>query len=460
VEPQGSEASFVITNVWACPLTVSGAGVSRKIDPLTFTGELLIDPVAIRAEQARRVEGLEWERREVLVRLEPPPGGAPPAGHITIECTRYEASAMSPDGVMRYSHTERMPVGPDGEVRFSVQVPNRLTLTPGGLLGYTFDTDWYPAGDRRMSTANIEPAGEPFAVRLPLSPAGAIYGRVLEADGQPASGLLIDVIPSRGITVKDSAGGDLDISSEFMAGPLPLGETYRIVARRGDSYLTSNPVTLTPDDPFEQMTLRFGETVSLKVRLVDPEGTPLPGLPVGLSFQTPGHGYGRSPVPISDVAGEALFTGLIAEQPKGFGYIIEVTPARGYQPRRLVLSNLTNSVIVRIKPGFPVQGRLTDALSGRAMANVEVYALPDWDRWWEDTAAYTSYIDADAATDGEGRFRFTRLADRRYRLGCRSGKEMGTTRVVGGQEDDVELKVKAHERYRNETLGENRAVMR
>jgi hypothetical protein len=372
-----------------------------------------------------------------------------------VEYIRFEANPHWEEGRARISQTRQIPIDAQGTVRFTLKTPNNLELSPTGLKGFTFDQQWYFDGKFRRSRVDIETAPEPFESSIALIPAGSIYGRILEQDGSPAHSLLISVTPSEGIDLKTSAGGESDTHNRFHAGPLPFDKTYCIVAHRGDSYLVSDPVILTPDEPFLEIEMRFPQTHSLEVEVVDTSGQPVASMPVDLGFSPAlGHGFSRSPSPRTDNHGIVRFEALIQQKTEEDIYTLTLNPSHDYQPQLYRFSQFHPSDRIRIvaQRGIVVTGQLIDTVTGKPMPQARVYALPAWDKWYEDKTHYTSYIDADSVTDEQGRFRFSRLGQGPYTLNTSHGREIGDYKVLPGETQNIELRAKASDGFRKKHL--------
>lgn len=462
LEPANGRVSFQLDSAWSLPLEIDTAGVGIRIDKPKSADDLVIDVAELQARRDREsakaqasVESLS--EREVIIHLKTPRGSSAPQGALTVEHIRYESNSHWEGGMARISHTRQIPVDAQGAVRFTLKMPNHLELSPTGLKGFTFDPQWYLDGEHRRSRVDIEPASEPFETTVALKPAGSIYGQVLELDGSAAHSLLISVLPSEGIDIKTSAGGEDDTHNRFHAGPLPLDKTYRIVAHRGYSYLVSDPVTLTPDRPFQEIEMQFPETHDLEVEVVDASGRPVADMPVGLSFScTLGHGFGHDSPPRTDRRGVVRFEGVIQQKDEEGTYTLKLDPSGDYQPQLHGFSQFTPGDCIRLvaQRGIVMTGQLVDTVTGRPMPEARVYAMPGWDKWYEDKTRYNSYIDADSVTDEQGRFRFSRLGKGPYRLGTSHGREMGDWEVSPGDVHNIELRAKASDRFREKHFKE------
>ncbi len=203
--------------------------------------------------------------------------------------------------------------------------------------------------------------------------------------------------------------------------------------------------------------MRFPETHTLEVEVVDESGNPVPNIPVSLSFSAAlGHSFGRSPSPQTDSHGLVRFQAVIPQEAAGGTYTIKLDPDRDYQPQLQRFATFDPDQRVRIvaQRALVLEGQLIDTVTGKPMPQARVYALPAWDNWTQDTTRYTSYIDADTKTDEQGRFRFSRLGKGPYRLGTSPGREVGHWEVTPGKAQDIKLRAEASESYRQKHLQE------
>ena len=153
---------------------------------------------------------------------------------------------------------------------------------PKGLLSYWFE-DVY--------NARVEPGKEPLEITVPVMPAGAIAGQVLDTDGTPASdGISISIDGELKLPQSTRFGGfgadniNPDAKGRFFASPLPLGGTFIMRAERGHNVQLSPPIQLDAAHPTVKLTLRLPPTTVVEGKVLDPKGHPMPRLAFGLSF--------------------------------------------------------------------------------------------------------------------------------------------------------------------------------
>ena len=258
-----------------------------------------------------------------------------------------------------------------------------------------------------------------MTIDVHVLPAGAIAGQVLNADGTPA----IDnvSIGNYGVRVtkqETRTGGfgqpfTADEKGRFFITPLPLDVTYTVSATRGYTVQLSAPIQLDAAHPTASVSLQFPPTASVEGTLLDPEGKPLPGVAYGLGFSSPGkqggHGWG------GDMATDGWGRFRLAGLSVGVGhYSLDFNPRRDFRPVRVPLSLDGTPLTVQLHRGLVIEGQVVDEATGKPVKGVELYAMPSNFREGD-------YLcDAEALTDAEGRFRFSNLDDRSYKIWSRS----------------------------------------
>ena len=432
IEDLGTTANFRIVGVLPGRLSIVGHGLHENLTVTESVADLVLNregiPMDLEALQAQLDEA--HPMRDVVVTVSPPRGAPPPSGEVTAEYWRFIVSPGSEEGFYRQTERIRIPLGEDGTARFAVPTPNRVELSPQGLNGY-----WFPTF-RSADQGSPKPGGDveademPYEIGLALRPAGGIDGRLFDSEGRPATGLLISLVASDlpdglpgnslGIEIKTSSKGRED-SSRFFAGPLPLGGTYRIVAYQGWNYQVSDLIRLTEKQPFIETSLTMPEPIDLTGRITDPDGNPIPGVKVELSFSVPGHGYGRDTAPVTGPDGTFMFRGLNPNPPEGSSYSITLLPEADFVPMSTQLESDNNTPLhLTLQRGRTVEGIAVNAGTGLPLRGLEIYAQGAWHEWYKERP---THIDADAVTDENGRFQFTRLRPNRpYTLTTRGGQ--------------------------------------
>ncbi len=320
----------------------------------------------------------------------------------------------------------------NGEARLDAPVPGHVQCRTQGVVGYWFK-------EKRVKVADGE---DPFRITLTAVPAGAIYGSVT-GHGETAEHASIRVAvveksplvesPFLRVAVRlGEPGGD------FSAGPLPLGGTYAIVARRGRSYVVSLPLKLDAQNPAREVALKFPEGRPIRVQILDPDGDPVRGAPVQLRYNIPySGGFGSGNV-YTDRDGRVTFEHVNPDVPGG--YTLELPFERDYQSERLAVKPDGKPVTIRLKKGLVLTGVVVDDATGYPVPDAEVYAHP------EDREPGQPWLfKPEGKTDARGRFRFSNMATGRYSIGldemAHAGPD-GSLTVTAGQEAPVEVRVR------------------
>lgn len=251
-----------------------------------------------------------------------------------------------------------------------------------------------------------------------------VHGRVLFTDGTAASGASVRVRPAgqdegRGFDVRrhrtaaDGSfrlrglpAGEIELEAELDRDGVPLRGTVRATSGSRDVVL--------------QLVDRSGEFVTLRVRVFDPQGRPVPRADVRL-HEGSGSSQGGS---LSDGVTQwrtSHGTGFAVALAAG-ELSVEVARARDEEDRPLPLGSARvgplapdqRFVDVRLPPERAIEGRVLDA-EGRPLAGVGLSAvLVDEDE--DDDFYYEMRSDPDARSDADGRFRLGQLGDAAHRI--------------------------------------------
>jgi uncharacterized GH25 family protein len=321
-----------------------------------------------------------------------------------------------------------------GRAEFSVPVPTQLDLKPSGTIGYWFN----------LSNLKVEPDASPLRIELEAVPAGAIHGQIFGADGKPAQGLMISVFEAKksplikgslNIDIKNFSSGD-DTSSRFMAAPLPFDGEYVICAHRGTTYVLSEPLRVSAQKPFHNITLAVPEGQEVSGRVLRPDGTPLTGVKVEFHFSpSAGHGFGGRTA-WTDTAGRFRFEQVNPDVAGAYHVTLKEMP--GFQPERVEVTP-GEPIEIRLKEGLTIEGVVLDAASDWPVPGAEVYAIGT------DYAANPGWVNADGLTDENGSFKFTTLRPGSYQIGSRSGRVSRMPRVNAGSDETVSLGIQLYE---------------
>ena len=429
VRVEGGEGHFVIDDL--LPGTVELQAGPRKV---TVQVREPVEGVVI--DLAKRADPVT---RRVVLRFESQDGGARVQGTVQVQAIPIQGQGLA--------QVDTLPIK-DGRVETAAYVGGSFHYQPQQIRGYSFQPE---------HVSNVPPGKEPWEIRVPLIPAGAIAGRVLGIDGKPVADKVF-----LGLRATESSkrtegrlgrlgtipynNGSMHVNpadGRFLIAPLPLGCTYVVKADRGlgANFCVSEPIELDEANPVQKLELRLAAGKTAHTQLVGPEGKPLAGISVSLRLSgVSGASEDWSGSNVStDEQGWFRFPDLV---PEAGEYSVRVNPRRDYQPAQAKLNPGGPPTIVRLKRGYVIEGRVVEVTTGRPVPDEEVYA------WPERRDVGYSPSEAETPTDAEGRFRFSNLAKGGYELNVRRNQlaDWNDREVVtAGDAKPVEIRVKVIE---------------
>lgn len=422
-------AHFHLTNLFALPVEIKIADLRHLIDPLQHSiADLTFDyhPAGKTPHIAipKRIE------RDVTIHFKPPQGMPPASGQVTV---RYSRS-RNMQGYQESDSSKPHPII-DSKVTLKIPVPNNITMESKGMIGYSPKT----------TSFDIPEGTTPYEVSVEMAPAGALYGEVMEEDGQPVNGVMISIYP---VGKLPSYSSSLSINStivnghspnQFVGTPLTLGEKYAIIANRDMTYVFTPYFHITDKDPIQHTQIIIPKGKDVTIRLLDPFGKPtvMQGW-VNFDYTSPwGNRYGSS-LPRD----KEIVLHNVNFQSKSI-YKVDLKPTANYLPTSIILDPKKSLYEVRLQQGKRLTGTIIDLKTGHPISNIEVTARaanPNYSDPTGKTPDYTRYP-AEATTDAAGRFQFSNLPDTPVLLS--SGKMESTTKeapVTPGQTEEVILK--------------------
>lgn len=355
-------------------------------------------------------------RRPVVLRLTTPDGSTP-RGAIHVR-------TLPPVDAYSQADEKSVPIQ-NGVARVDAYVSSRgLFYSPRGLLGY-----WFESGQH-----SVESGKEPLEIVVPVMPAGAIAGQLLDADGKPISNRVNVRVGGRmkckhpdGTSSTRSgnfaANDDIQIDhrGRFLVNPLPLTGKYVVSASRGHVTSCSSMIELTGTKPTVEVTLSLPRTTAAEGKVTSPDGKTLT-VPFELSFVSSTKGFdGNSTshgwsVDKTDKQGRFRFGDLGV----GVGeYFLSFKPRRDFQPRRVPLPLDGKPLEVRLQRGHVLEGEVVDDATGKPAAGLELIAMPE-----KLTPESIVHFQAEGLTDQRGRFRFSNLGDQPYKIMCAGGPQI------------------------------------
>lgn len=298
----------------------------------------------------------------------------------------------------------------DGRAAFDAPVGAEVhyEIVNDSLMGY-----WFPRG-----TVTVKAGDGEQRVEIKAVPAGAIMGRLIEADGKACEGTFAawEVLEQssnlrglpKGLQYPGVAGNGFYIS------PLPLGVTFVVYAFRGGALVPSEPIRLDEANPARHIEIRLPPEAYATGRVVGPEGRPVPKPPASIVYNFPAVADPFRPIGSnSKDDGTFFFYSLLS----GKDYSVLLDFRRDYIPTKAPLKLDGTPTEIRVERGKHLEGQVVDASTGRAIPGVELFATIDE----PVDAKKVQRFDSEAVTNDDGRFRFSNLPDQTVELNDRSG---------------------------------------
>jgi beta-lactamase regulating signal transducer with metallopeptidase domain len=411
--------------------------VSREIAPQEAR-TLVLDAADFKAPEDKGAPPREAPSRPVEITLVPPAGMPPAEGALILS---HSTGEFTPTGGQAFYERRYQVKLKDGKALAQMPLPNRMTILPDAVRGY-----WFKFGQEQEQLARPDKPGEPLKITLNAVPAGAIHGKVLEADGQPARGqLYIRAFPvspapegffSQHVNLFPDNEGE---PGAFFLNPLPLGNTYIVSAQRGNSIQLSQPLVLTDQRDVQDVELRFTGGQTVRGTVLGPDGAPLRGAGVQLGFDFDNQ-YTNFGTVLTDLAGRFEFEGVI---PHANGtYRLNVSdPASRWYLSQTVEFGKSNDFAIRPRAvrGL-VKNAETNAVMPGARVQVSGGAIHVNSR---ESAEFT--VTADAA----GRFTLPDLPGGRYWLKIADSQDSASVsfQVLAAPVTEVEFLVRKKERH-------------
>jgi beta-lactamase regulating signal transducer with metallopeptidase domain len=425
VSIQDGKGYFELTDLWGTHVSIGSDYYTKQI---ALTGE--DQDVTINLIRPENQKDTKLIKRRVIFKFvlkenassSGEPNIVAPSGVLEVGYVKINANGIR-QGFRQYVDIE------DGQAICDVVTLDGISCAPHDIKGF-----WFKEKDIEITAAE-----DPLLVTIPCIEAGAIVGQV---QGVHRGSVSLNVVKKPAAT--DSSllsvqSQSLGLDGKFMLSPVPLGGTYRVVASQQKTYMVSEAVTLSREAPFQsiQMTLPSGK--ALLCTVLDPNGLPCPGLEYSFDYDVKGLGGGGIHSGLStNASGQIVLSGVNFAAPMSYSIIMK---PKGYQPVKHLLDQDKLDSVIHLKKGLTVEGVVYDE-GNEPLADIEVYCMLYHNEAWR----WVTYVDAEAKTDAQGRFRFGNLPPGEYSLGCRGAQTIGDTHIVAGQKQKAILRVKQRKR--------------
>ncbi len=258
----------------------------------------------------------------------------------------------------------------NGAVEAAYRVPQELDFSSNGLVGFWFRT---PA-----RTAEIPTGEERADIVIPVEPAGAAKGIVLNADGSPALDARASVgfdfteedfspgnrsaheppdLPDKAKPVYHtfaygSPRGDAyctgpNLRGESFLTPIPFGVTCYPYAMRGMYLAIGDSFVMNAENAYPTFTVELGKGIDARIRLLDPSGAPIANRPVELRSQHPEVPMIWGNQENTDEDGECRFQGLNSDL-EGH-YVVKIEFDKDYATMTVPLKLNGETTVIRTK---------------------------------------------------------------------------------------------------------------
>jgi len=279
----------------------------------------------------------------------------------------------------------------------------------------------------------------PLVVNIPVVPAGAVVGRVLNAEGRPVVGSSVTLLPTekswQASVAMPTRYESTDARGRFALPDVPLDAEFRLLASQDSSFVSKGPLVLDAAHPVAKVDIRLPAGVDLRGRLVGPEDQPVGDAEVTLSYDSGvGSSWGALAV-TSSPDGWFSIKGFNPDVPGRYG--LSIRPHRGYQPTDIdPLRWQGKPLQLRLEPGLSAEGVVLQEGTDYPIPGATVMAEP-----LGASLGGFQRVPSEGPTDERGRFRFSNLAPGVYKLRFFDGT-LEALNFAAGQKEPVVAHVK------------------
>ncbi len=448
VEIKDSVGTFELKNILGDKVTLSVAGEEKMTVKIT---DQSVDDLVIDLDATKNFH--DRATRPVVFTFQSPEGYPPVEGTVKVW---YMTQEVEQSDRRQWSGLDMVVTNGIGKVDFPVNSYLRLAETKG-LKGF-----WIEPKPWRTEKENFVTAGAtPYEQTVVTEPGGSIYGQIVDEQGQLIKYAETKlVLVERPVKYKDSDNNQFHFiknkitdfgvhqntseTGKFHTHILPLGGSYAIVAFNKNTWLVSEPIELTEENPIQEITLCLKDTKQIGGRILLPDKSPAKDVEVVLGVSarySKEDAHSRSGSAITtDNTGTFLFEKINPQKP--LEYTLRIKPGPGYQPMNIHVKPGSEKTY-RLEKGFTLTGTVIDQETGWPIPDAWVYAEA-----LDNKDQLNRHRTCDGQTDKDGKFIFTTLNDDRYRLymgGAEIVKPGHKGRaIVGGEDQQIDLTVRLH----------------
>ncbi|MDG3004247.1 carboxypeptidase-like regulatory domain-containing protein [Paludisphaera mucosa] len=300
---------------------------------------------------------------------------------------------------------------------------------------FRFESSAIPGYWTSPGTISSVVGGGDRVIDVRVFAAGTIRGRVLDADGEPVAGAKIradfdpawaaESPPARLAGPPPRMGGinpqvadpvrptapprspevaTTDADGRFVIPAWPLNVGCRLAVESGRFGMLVDPVRPDAREPKREVEIRLPRRAKAEVRVVGPDDRPIPGAQVVVELRRAETDRQAWDGGRTDADGRVALDDLAEGET---GYSVRATFDKDYRTGSAPLQPGAPALVLRVERGRTLEGRVVEAVTGWPIPGVSLLAAAHDGAW----------IRAEAATDGDGRFRFSVLPDGPVRLG-------------------------------------------
>ena len=431
VTVQGDQGFFELTDLWGTSVRVGMDHWTQRIalnEPLSEELVLDLNDPLTEDDQA-------YHSRQLVLEFQTPEGFPPPTGNIRLN---YLDPAFADN-----TYKGKLVEIANGKAEAEIVAPGKISYEVADTIGYWF---------KEVNGMKVDDGTEPLVIQVPTVPAGMIFGQVFEEDGTPAGNTMVSCKIVKKSPLLDekthysvtdlgkNSSSDTETETKYTAAPLPLEGVYQLVAHRRNTYVVSEPITLTKENPIWEVDLTFPKGVTVSGQVLAPDGTPAVRIECHLDFNTSNnHSFGTQGQ-LTDSQGRFAFEQI---NPDADGtYSLSIKTKKDYRPVRMELKELNIPFEITLEQGAEATGYIIDKATGWPIPNVELSA---WYHNYENDKSEYERIEAEAKTDENGRFRFSNMKPgREYHLTISECRQDDPD-IVGGQTIDKTYEVTPYE---------------